>query len=61
MKLLRFGEFENEKPALELSNGKRIDVSVFGEDFNEVLLSTNALVKNFGIDALTAGDLIRKV
>jgi hypothetical protein len=33
---------------------------IFGEDFNEVLLSTNALVKNFGIDALTAGDLIRK-
>lgn len=33
---------------------------VFGEDFNEVLLSTNALVKNFGIDALTAGELIRK-
>jgi hypothetical protein len=33
---------------------------VFGDDFNEVLLSTNALVKNFGIDALTAGELIRK-
>lgn len=33
---------------------------VFGEDFNEVLLTTNALVKNFGIDALTAGELIRK-
>lgn len=34
--------------------------NVFGEDFNEVLLTTNALVKNFGLDALTAGDLIRK-
>jgi hypothetical protein len=38
MKLLRFGEFENEKPAVELSNGKRIDVSAFGEDFNEAFL-----------------------
>jgi 2,4-diketo-3-deoxy-L-fuconate hydrolase len=43
MKLLRFGEFENEKPALELSNGKRIDVSSFGEDFNEVFFKNNGL------------------
>lgn len=43
MKLLRFGEFENEKPALELSNGKRIDVSAFGEDYNEVFFKNDGL------------------
>ena len=46
MKLLRFGEFENEKPAVELKNGKRIDVSAFGEDFNELFF------KNDGLDRL---------
>jgi 2-keto-4-pentenoate hydratase/2-oxohepta-3-ene-1,7-dioic acid hydratase in catechol pathway len=45
MKLLRFGEFENEKPALELSNGKRIDVSSFGEDFNEVFFASDGLTR----------------
>lgn len=45
MKLLRFGEFENEKPAIELSNGKRIDVSVFGEDFNETFFASDGLTR----------------
>ncbi len=45
MKLLRFGEFENEKPALELSNGKRIDVSAFGEDFNETFFASDGLTR----------------
>lgn len=45
MKLLRFGEFENEKPALELSNGKRIDVSAFGEDFNEAFFASDGLTR----------------
>ncbi len=45
MKLLRFGEFENEKPAIELSNGKRIDVSVFGEDFNEAFFASDGLTR----------------
>ncbi len=43
MKLLRFGEFENEKPAVQLSNGKRIDISAFGEDFNETFFKSNGL------------------
>ncbi len=43
MKLLRFGQFENEKPGVELANGKRIDVSAFGEDYNEVFFATNGL------------------
>jgi len=35
MKLIRFGTPENEKPGVQLSNGKKIDVSSFGEDFGE--------------------------
>ena len=35
MKLIRFGEINHEKPGIELSNGKRIDVSIFGEDYGE--------------------------
>jgi 2,4-didehydro-3-deoxy-L-rhamnonate hydrolase len=45
MKLLRFGEFENEKPALELSNGKRIDISAFGEDYNESFFKNDGLTR----------------
>ena len=35
MKLIRFGAVGQEKPGLLLENGKRIDVSAFGEDYNE--------------------------
>ncbi|MEQ9412693.1 MAG: hypothetical protein RIF39_02610, partial [Cyclobacteriaceae bacterium] len=34
-KLFRFGEVGAEKPGVILPNGKRIDVSGFGEDYNE--------------------------
>lgn len=45
MKLLRFGEFEQEKPAVELANGKRIDVSAFGEDYNEKFFGTEGVAR----------------
>ena len=45
MKLLRFGEFEQESPAVELADGSRIDVSAFGEDFNEKFFATDGLVR----------------
>jgi 2,4-didehydro-3-deoxy-L-rhamnonate hydrolase len=45
MKLLRFGAFEKEKPAVELDNGKRIDVSAFREDFNEKFFATDGLAR----------------
>lgn len=35
MKLIRFGELDNEKPGVQLENGKKIDVSNFGEDYTE--------------------------
>jgi 2,4-diketo-3-deoxy-L-fuconate hydrolase len=42
MKLFRFGEAGNEKPGV-LLNGKRLDVSSFGEDFGETFFETNGL------------------
>lgn len=35
MKLIRFGAVGNEKPGVELNTGKRIDVSGFGQDFDQ--------------------------
>jgi 2-keto-4-pentenoate hydratase/2-oxohepta-3-ene-1,7-dioic acid hydratase in catechol pathway len=35
MKLIRFGKIGAEKPGVQLANGNRIDVSAFGEDYNE--------------------------
>lgn len=35
MKLIRAGNPEQEKPGLLLENGKRIDASAFGEDYDE--------------------------
>tara|TARA_B100001175_G_scaffold305162_1_gene301971 strand:+ start:4766 stop:5614 length:849 start_codon:yes stop_codon:yes gene_type:complete len=35
MKLIRFGNIENEKPGVLLDNGQKIDVSDFGSDYDE--------------------------
>ncbi|CAH0997023.1 Ureidoglycolate lyase [Emticicia aquatica] len=43
MKLFRFGEISNEKTGVILSNGKKIDVSAFGEDYNENFFVTNGI------------------
>jgi len=40
MKLIRFGNFENEKPAVQLDNGQRIDVSAFDSDYDEKFFGT---------------------
>jgi 2,4-diketo-3-deoxy-L-fuconate hydrolase len=42
MKLFRFGELENEKPGVLLEN-KKLDVSAFGEDYNEFFFATDGL------------------
>lgn len=42
MKLIRFGTEGNEKPGIQLES-KRIDVSAFGEDYNEKFFETNGL------------------
>ncbi len=43
MKLFRFGEPTNEKTGVILSDGTRIDVSAFGEDYNENFFATNGI------------------
>lgn len=45
MKLIRFGEFENEKPGVELSDGSRIDVSEYIADYNETFFKEGGLKK----------------
>lgn len=43
MKLIRFGKAGKEKPGIELSNGTRIDVSKFGEDYSEAFFASNGV------------------
>jgi 2-keto-4-pentenoate hydratase/2-oxohepta-3-ene-1,7-dioic acid hydratase in catechol pathway len=43
IKLFRFGPAGSEKPAVELSNGKRLDISAFGEDFDQKFFESNGL------------------
>lgn len=43
MKLIRFGEVGKEKPGIQLENGTKIDVSQFGEDYNEAFFETNGI------------------
>lgn len=45
MKLFRFGEESNEKAGVILANGKQIDVSAFGEDYNEKFFATNGITR----------------
>lgn len=42
MKLFRFGELENEKPGVLLED-KRLDVSIFGEDYNESFFASDGV------------------
>ena len=43
MKLIRFGDSGLEKPGVELDSGKRIDISLFGEDFDEHFFGSNGI------------------
>ncbi len=43
MKLVRFGEFGEEKPGVLINNDNIIDVSAFGEDYNEKFFATEGL------------------
>lgn len=44
MKLFRFGEKDNEKPGV-IYQQRKLDVSSFGEDFNEQFFQNNGLVR----------------
>ena len=43
MKLIRKGEPQEESPGLLLPDGREVDVSSFGEDYDEVFFETNGL------------------
>ena len=43
MKLIRFGEVGKEKPGIILANGTKIDVSDFGNDYDEFFFGNNGL------------------
>jgi 2,4-diketo-3-deoxy-L-fuconate hydrolase len=43
MKLMRFGQPGNEKPGLILENGKKVNVSSFGEDYDENFFGTGGI------------------
>lgn len=43
MKLIRFGKAGQEKPGILAKEGKRLDVSAFGEDYDEAFFEKNGL------------------
>ena len=43
MKLIRFGTLGNEKPGVQLHDGSRIDVSAFGEDYDEEFFGNDGI------------------
>ena len=43
MKLIRFGSVGKEKPGVQLENGEKIDVTEFGEDYDENFFGTNGI------------------
>lgn len=43
MKLFRFGEKDKERPGIVLRDGSMVDVSIFGEDFDEKFFGTRGL------------------
>ena len=43
MKLFRFGKKGSEKPGLILADGRKVDVSAFGEDYNEDFFENDGL------------------
>lgn len=45
LKLFRFGNIGNEKPGVVSAQNQMIDVTAFGEDYNEHFFETNGLVR----------------
>ncbi len=45
MKLIRFGQAGHEKPGLQLEDGRRIDATGFGSDWNEDFFAQDGLAK----------------
>ncbi|HZJ20713.1 MAG TPA: fumarylacetoacetate hydrolase family protein [Pricia sp.] len=45
MKLIRFGEAGKEKPGVQLEEGIRLDVSAFGQDYDEFFFGNEGITK----------------
>jgi 2,4-didehydro-3-deoxy-L-rhamnonate hydrolase len=45
IKLYRFGDVGNEKPGVITADGKNIDVSSFGEDYNEKFFTSDGIAR----------------
>ncbi len=45
MKLIRFGPAGKEKPGIQLTDGSRLDVSIFGQDYDEAFFGSNGIEK----------------
>lgn len=45
MKLIRFGAVGEEKPGIQLEDGKNLDVSAFGSDYNEDFFGNDGIEK----------------
>ncbi|WP_422083480.1 fumarylacetoacetate hydrolase family protein [Ulvibacterium sp.] len=45
MKLIRFGAIGNEKPGVQLENGDRLDVSNFGQDYDEQFFGGDGIIR----------------
>ncbi|MAU15128.1 MAG: ureidoglycolate lyase [Muricauda sp.] len=45
MKLIRFGKKGKESPGIQLEDGTRIDISAFGEDYDEDFFGTDGITR----------------
>ncbi len=45
MKLIRFGAIGKEKPGIQLADGTQLEVSAFGEDYNEAFFENDGLAR----------------
>jgi 2,4-didehydro-3-deoxy-L-rhamnonate hydrolase len=65
MKLIRFGSAGEEKPGVQLGDGRRVDASGFGQDYNEAFFGGDGLsrlaawVEREGARAPTVGNDVR--
>ncbi|MDE3216879.1 MAG: fumarylacetoacetate hydrolase family protein, partial [Gemmatimonadota bacterium] len=45
MKLIRFGDAGHERPGVLAANGRRLDATAFGEDWNEEFFGSDGLAR----------------
>src|SRR5687768_9218571 len=45
VKLFRFGDVSNEKPGVVIAGGKHLDVSSFGQDYDEKFFASDGITR----------------